>query len=48
VIVIGIDMGAALAVGAALGHDTYALAELLPAAEAGLVAAFNRRPTSDE
>ena len=46
-IVIGIDMTAALAIGAALGYDARALAELLPAAEAGLVAAFNRRPTSD-
>jgi len=42
-IVIGIDMAAALALGAALGHDVYALAELLPAAEAGLVAAINTR-----
>ncbi|MDG4602578.1 MAG: hypothetical protein P9C55_07430 [Defluviicoccus sp.] len=43
VIVIGIDLAAALAIGAALGHDVYALAELLPAAEAGLVAALNTR-----
>ena len=41
--VIGIDLAAALAIGAALGHDVYALAELLPAAEAGLVAAINTR-----
>ena len=46
-IVIGIDMTAAMAIGAALGHDVQALAELLPAAEAGLVAAFNRRLTFD-
>ncbi len=45
-IVIGIDMSAALAIGAALGHDVQALAELLPAAEAGLVVAINRRLTS--
>ena len=42
-IVIGIDLAAALAIGAALGHDVHALAELLPAAEAGLVAAINTR-----
>ena len=47
-IVIGIDIAAALAIGAALGYDVYALAELLPAAEAGVVAAFNRRLTSDD
>jgi hypothetical protein len=46
-IVIGIDLTAALAIGAALGHDVYALAELLPAAEAGLVAALNARLASD-
>ena len=46
-IVIGIDMSAALAIGSALGHDVYALAEVLPAAEAGVVAAFNRRLTFD-
>jgi hypothetical protein len=46
-VVIGIDLAAALAIGAALGHDVYALAELLPAAEAGLVAALHRRLTSD-
>ena len=42
-IVAGLDLAAALALGAALGHDVYALAELLPAAEAGLVAAINTR-----
>lgn len=42
-IIIGIDMSAALAIGAALGHDVHALAELLPAAEVGLVAAINTR-----
>jgi hypothetical protein len=47
-IVIGIDMSAALAMGTALGHDVYALAELLPAAEAGMVAAINRRLVSDD
>lgn len=47
-ILIGIDLGTALAIGAALGYDPIALAELLPAAEAGLVAAFNRRLSSDD
>ena len=42
-IVIGLDLTAALSLGAALGYDTRALAELLPAAEAGLVAAINTR-----
>ena len=46
-VVIGIDIAAALSLGAALGHDLHALAELLPAAEAGLVAALNRYLTSD-
>jgi hypothetical protein len=34
--VIGIDMDAALKIGAALGYDLAVLSELLPAAEAGL------------
>ena len=46
-IIIGIDMSAALALGAALGHDVHALAELLPAAEAGLVTALNARMSED-
>ncbi len=41
--IVGIDMAAAMTMGAALGHDAYALAELLPAAEAGMIAAFNNR-----
>ena len=40
---IGLDLGACLAMGAALGYDATALAELLPAAEAGMVAALNER-----
>jgi hypothetical protein len=44
-IAIGIDMAAAMTMGAALGHDAYALAELLPAAEAGMITAFNNRLT---
>jgi hypothetical protein len=45
--IIGIDMGAALRIGAARGHDLAVLSELLPAAEAGLVEALcaeKRRP----
>jgi hypothetical protein len=42
-VVVGIDLGAALSVGAAAGYDAIALAELLPAGEAGMVAAINER-----
>ena len=38
--VIGIDMDAALKIGAARGCDLAALSELLPAAEAGLIEAI--------
>jgi hypothetical protein len=38
--VIGIDMDAALKIGAARGYDMAVLSELLPAAEAGLVEAL--------
>ena len=38
--VIGIDMDAALRIGAARGYDLAVLAELLPAAESGLVEAL--------
>ena len=41
--VLGIDFGAAFAIGQALGYDAGALAELLPAAEAGMVAALTTR-----
>jgi hypothetical protein len=37
--IIGIDMNAALRIGAARGSDLAVLSELLPAAEAGLVEA---------
>ena len=40
---VGLDFTAALAVAAALGYDAAALAELLPAAEAGMIAAINER-----
>jgi hypothetical protein len=39
--VVGIDMNAALRLGAARGHDLDVLSELLPAAEAGLVEALS-------
>jgi len=39
--VIGIDMNAALRIGAARGYDLAAVAELLPAAEFGLVEALS-------
>jgi hypothetical protein len=38
--IIGIDMDAALRIGAARGSDLAVLSELLPAAEAGLVEAL--------
>jgi hypothetical protein len=38
--VIGIDMSAALSLGAARGCDLQVLSELLPAAEAGLIEAL--------
>ena len=40
--VLGLDLTAALSIGTALGYDRHALAELLPAGEAGLVSALNR------
>jgi len=40
---IGLDLGVGLRLGEALGYDEAALAELLPAAEAGLIEALNRR-----
>ena len=42
--VIGIDMNAALRIGAARGCDLAVLSELLPAAEAGLVEALSTDP----
>lgn len=41
--VIGLDLGAALAMAAALGIDGMAVAELLPAIETRLVQALNKR-----
>jgi hypothetical protein len=41
--VIGIDLDAALKIGAARGYDLAVLSELLPATEAGLVEALCQR-----
>ena len=46
--VIGLDLGAALACGQALGYEPSGLAELLPAGEAGLVTALNDRMTRED
>ena len=46
--VIGIDMDAALKIGAARGSDLAVLSELLPAAEAGLVEALCNDPARDD
>ena len=43
---IGIDLAAAIALATALGYEIAAIAELLPAAEAGLVTALNERLAS--
>ena len=45
--VIGIDMDAALKIGAARGHDLAVLSELLPVAQAGLVEALQCRGESE-
>jgi hypothetical protein len=45
--VVGIDMAAALRIGAARGADLGVLSELLPAAEAGLVEAVCQRGQPD-
>ena len=39
-IVVGLDLQVAMMMGTALGHDPIALAELLPAGEAGVVRAM--------
>ncbi len=41
--VIGLDIGAAIKIGEALGYDAPALAELLLSCEAGMVAAMNEK-----
>jgi hypothetical protein len=43
----GLDFAAAFACAHALGYDLVAFAELLPAAEAGMVAAINDRLTGE-
>jgi len=44
--VIGLDLAAAVSLATALGYDARAVAELLPAAEAGLTRALNERLAS--
>ena len=46
--IIGIDMDAALKIGAARGYDITVLSELLPAAEAGLVEALRSDRVRDD
>ncbi|QQR70112.1 MAG: hypothetical protein IPI58_04775 [Alphaproteobacteria bacterium] len=41
--VIGIDMNAALKIAETLGHEVAAVADLLPACEAGMVSAINAK-----
>ena len=45
-VVLGLDLAAAIALAMALGYDIRAVAELLPAAEAGLIKALNERLAS--
>lgn len=45
--IVGVDLLAALSVGAALGYDQQALALLLPAAEGAVVAALRERTKPD-
>ncbi len=47
-VVIGLDLTAAIALATALGYDVRSVAELLPAAEAGLVKALNHRLASQQ
>jgi len=42
---LGLDLAACLRIGDALGYDPVALAELMPAAEAGVIEGLNRRLT---
>jgi hypothetical protein len=46
--VLGLDLGAALALTAAAGYDAAAIAELLPAGEAGMIKAINDRIGRDD
>jgi hypothetical protein len=45
--IMGLDFTAAFVCGRALGYDLGALAALLPAVEAGMIAAINDRLTSE-
>ena len=42
-VVLGLDLAAALALATALGYEARSIAELLSAAEAGLIKALNER-----
>ncbi|MDD3183407.1 MAG: hypothetical protein PHD48_11485 [Alphaproteobacteria bacterium] len=42
-VVLGLDIGAAIKMGEALGYDATALAELLPFCESGMVSAINAK-----
>jgi len=42
-VAIGLDLGVGMRLGKALGYEVAALAELLPAAETGLIEGLNRR-----
>ena len=46
--VIGLDLATALRLGEALGHEPGPLAELLPAGEAGLLAALNQQTATSD
>jgi hypothetical protein len=46
--VVGIDLAAAIALATALGYNVRSAAELLPAAEAGLIKALNERLASQQ
>ncbi len=43
IIILGLDMNAALKIADALGHDASSMAELLPACESGMVSAINAK-----
>ena len=45
-VVLGLDLGTVLSLGVALGHSPQHLAELVPAAEAGLVDGLHNRLTN--
>lgn len=46
-VVVGLDLGVAMSMAAALGYDTRAVADLLPAAEAGMITGLLQHRKSD-